>query len=93
MTPFAVVSRSPFKVDIGCQLFIFPLWCFRLYLMIEILGTLLAGSSVSECSASGVQERKRASDEIMLKFKGSLASKWRVTLRVEASVAGHLKNL
>lgn len=48
---------------------------------------------MSECSASGIQERKRASDVIMLKLKGALESERLVTLRVKSSVAGHLQKI
>lgn len=60
-------------------------------MMIEVLGPFIVGSGSSECSASGVQERKGASDVIILKLKGALGSERLVTLRVESSVAGHLK--
>ena len=40
--------------------------------------------------ASRVQERKRASDVIVLQSKGAVEPKRLVTLGVESSVAGHL---
>ena len=60
-------------------------------MMIEVLGSFIIGSGSSECSASRVQESKRARDVMILKLKGALGSERLVTLRVESSVAGHLK--
>ncbi len=46
---------------------------------------------MSECSASGVQERKWAGNMIMLELKGALGSERLVMMRVKSSVAGHLQ--
>ena len=59
--------------------------------MIEVIGAFIVGSGRVECSTSGVQERERASDVIMLKLKGALGLERLVTLRVESGVAGHLQ--
>lgn len=59
--------------------------------MIEIISARFVASGMSECSASGVQVRDRASDVIMPKFEGLLESEWLVALRVESSVAAHLQ--
>ena len=58
--------------------------------MVEVIRDLVTGSRLSEGSAGGVEEGKRASGVIMLKLEGALGSERLVTLRVESSIARHL---
>lgn len=59
--------------------------------MIDVFEAFLAVREMLECSTSGVEEVKRASDVIILKVKGVLGSKRLVALGVESSVARHLQ--
>ena len=93
VTALAVVSRAPLKFDVGYRFFIFSIGEFLLTNVMGIIRALVAVSRVSECSTSGVQERKRASDAVMLELKGALGPEWLVTLGVESSIWGHLQRL
>ena len=93
VTALAVVSRAPLKLDVGCQLFIVSIGESLLQNAMGTIRALVAVSRVSKCSASGVQERKWASDVVMLQLKGALGPEWLVTLGVESSIFGHLQRL